>query len=74
MRPPAPYARPFASVLARAESLVVLVANEFEGGAVEPGDREAVTLREVDLDHLHSVPFEFSHHGRGAGVHHDLAG
>ena len=44
--------------------LARLVADEFEGGAVEAGDSELVAFGEVDLDHLDVVLLEFSDDGR----------
>src|SRR6266550_7456210 len=54
------------------ELVLILIPDELERRAMQAGDREAVTLGEVDLDHLDAVPLELPHDRRRAGVHQDL--
>src|SRR6266550_7088344 len=54
-------------------SSIGLIADELERRAVQSGDRKAMALGEVDLDHLDVVPLELGNDGRRAGVHDDLA-
>ena len=54
-RPRAAGARARGRRLGRVEQRAGLVAHELERRAVQAGDREALALREVDLDHLDSA-------------------